>query len=260
MSCGFSVVGAHLYLYNNKCYASCPNGLWANATDSTCDTCHDGCELCYGAGLSLCTKCKDYGGLKYYKYIRLDICSLTCPAGEFISTLVPNKCQPCSSTCVTCSILAENCTSLSCAQNNFFLNNSCLRTCPDTYYTDTALRRCLECTLGCQTCYGSGLTKCTKCTSDGSQQFYLQVEVDECAPQCKSGEFADALTLACVPCNSACATCTSLTVCQSCQSVNGRAYFLSGAQCTVTCPSIQFGKTVGFVCTNCHEGCKTCFG
>ena len=57
----------------------------------------------------------------------------------------------------------------------------------------------------------------------------------------------------------ACATCTSYTVCQSCQSVNGIAYFLDVNICTVKCPSNQFGNLTSFVCTNCADGCQSCF-
>ena len=61
-------------------------------------------------------------------------------------------------------------------------------------------------------------------------------------------------------CVAACATCTALSTCQSCQSVNGIAYFLSGSLCTVSCPSNQFGQLSNYQCTNCADGCQTCFG
>ena len=59
----------------------------------------------------------------YYKEIGANTCGLTCPAGQFIDAAVANECQPCSSVCVTCSVSAENCTSNTCPQNLFFLNN-----------------------------------------------------------------------------------------------------------------------------------------
>lgn len=64
----------------------------------------------------------------------------------------------------------------------------------------------------------------------------------------------------CKACNPACATCTSLSVCQTCQSVNGVGYFLSGTTCTVACPSTHFGQTSNYTCMACWAGCATCYG
>ena len=64
----------------------------------------------------------------------------------------------------------------------------------------------------------------------------------------------------CVACSSVCATCTSLSVCQSCQSVNGIAYFKEGSSCTVSCPSNKFGNINTMTCDPCANGCLTCFG
>ena len=175
-----------MYLFNTKCLYDCPFGMWEKGSDNTCHTCSTGCTSCTDLGTNKCMTC----GTGYYKYLNDTICAQTCPDGSFIDSNVPFYCQPCSITCVTCQVSAENCTNLTCAQNYYFLNNSCLAECPDTYYKDSSVRRCLSCTLGCQTCYDSGLNKCTKCSIHVTQ-YYLQIGVDECAPQCNSGEFAD---------------------------------------------------------------------
>ena len=60
-------------------------------------------------------------------------------------------------------------------------------------------------------------------------------------------------------CNSACLTCTTDSVCQSCQSINGVGYYLDVNFCTVSCPSTQYGGS-GYLCLNCHDSCLTCFG
>ena len=57
-----------------------------------------------------------------------------------------------------------------------------------------------------------------------------------------------------------CATCTSLSVCQSCQVINGIAYYLEGSSCTVNCPSNKYGNVNTLTCDICANGCLTCFG
>ena len=167
-----------------------------------------------------------------------------------------NVCQPCSSVCVTCSVAAENCTSTTCPQNLFFLSNQCLSSCPDGYYADTALRQCKACATECLKCFGAGAAACTKCSASA----YLQIGLTTCAATCNPGEYANSVNNECTECNPACALCTSPTVCQSCQSVNGLGYFLDVNKCTVKCPSDKFGNTGNFQCVGCADGCATCYG
>ena len=213
--------------------------------------------MCFNSSLSSCTVCSNDSSTIYYKWIGATVCSSTmCPDGQFISLTIHNWCQPCSPICVTCSSTAENCTSSTCAQNYFFLNNSCLISCPNGYYADSTVRRCLTCETGCATCFASGNSSCTVCSSS----FYLQIGSTTCSAGCNSGEFQNTVGNVCTKCVSACATCTSFTVCQSCQSVNGIAYYLDVNKCTVLCPSYQFGNLTNNQCTNCADGCLTCFG
>ena len=135
----------------------CPNGKWGNSTDFVCYACSPGCLTCTSIGLDKCSVCGNVIADKYYKHLDKNTCGLTCPDGQFISASVSNICQPCSIGCVTCLNSAENCTSATCSQNLYFLNNNCLSICPDNYYPSFSVRQCLSCTAGCQTCYGPGL-------------------------------------------------------------------------------------------------------
>jgi proprotein convertase subtilisin/kexin type 5 len=256
LSCGFSTLGYNLYLQNNKCLMACMNGYWGNITTFTCDACTVGCATCTSSGLSSCSVCGNDSSTIYYKYIGSTVCNTTCPDGQYIAAAVPNLCQPCSSICSTCVGSAENCTSATCAQNYFFLSNQCLINCPNGYYASASVRQCLTCATGCATCSAAGNAACTVC----SASYYLQIGLTQCLGSCNVGEFANAVGNVCSLCVAACASCTSLAVCQSCQSVNGIAYFLSGSSCTVACPSYQFGKLTNNQCTNCADGCATCFG
>lgn len=171
LTCGFSSIGVNLYLSGNKCVATCPQGQWGNSTNYTCDDCTGGCLACTGPSLSECTLCGNYSNSTYYKHISATICNTTCPDGQFISASIPHFCQLCSSICVTCSEVADNCTSSTCAANYFYLDNECLNVCPNNYYPDRSTRECKGCASGCATCFGADNSSCTVC----NDQFYLQI-------------------------------------------------------------------------------------
>jgi hypothetical protein len=79
--------------------------------------------------------------------------------------------------------------------------------------------------------------------------YFLQLAVENtCATTCNAGEYKDVTHLKCKACNFACAACTAYSTCQSCQAVNGVAYFLSSATCTVLCPTNQYGKVASYTC------------
>lgn len=176
-----------MYFYNNTCLQNCPVGYWGNYSTYNCDACPTGCASCFGPAISQCTICSNDSSTIYYKYIGSTICNTTCPDGQYISSLVTNLCLACNSICITCYGTAQNCTSMTCQQNYFFLNNTCLSVCPNNYYADSALWQCTQCTGGCQTCYGSGLSACTKCNIYNGSQFYLQIGLDKCNATCNSG-------------------------------------------------------------------------
>jgi len=48
------------YLYNGKCYTTCPSGSF-RTTDSSrtriCQSCHSNCDTCDGAGNTRCLTC-----------------------------------------------------------------------------------------------------------------------------------------------------------------------------------------------------------
>jgi hypothetical protein len=105
------------------------------------------------------------------------------------------------------------------------------------------LRQCIQCTPGCQSCYGPGLDACTKCTTLGNGTvYYLQLGLDSCRAGCNPGEYGYNFTGQCEACSGVCSLCTEVEVCQKCQSVNGRPYYLSGQQCLAFCPPGEFGN------------------
>ena len=189
-SCGFSVGAQDLFLYSSKCLLNCPDGYWGNVTDHTCYTCSGGCALCTNIGLTSCSACKNDSSIPYYKYIDVNTCGTGCPDGSFISTSEPNRCMPCSKLCISCSVLADNCTNTNCSLNYFYLSGDCRVQCPDNYFGNPSTRLCSQCSDGCQSCFSSGLTSCTKCKAlANSSNYFLQTSGTICGPSCPPGDY-----------------------------------------------------------------------
>lgn len=165
-------------------------------------------------------------------------------------------CSPCSSTCLTCSIVATNCTSCNLTSSYPALNltgttGACLVSCPYYYYlsnssTPSQCRPCDNSTYHCSSCFS--LTSCESCVAG----FYLSGTT--CTPNCPSlTTIANNGTWVCDPCSSQCATCLdSVDNCSSCSSTS--AYF--NGQCLSECPHplvISAGT-----CGSCNPTCKVC--
>ena len=59
LSCGFNTLAvANLFLHNNRCLLTCPDGLYANLLNHQCTLCPTGCALCFGGSVGQCTKCQ----------------------------------------------------------------------------------------------------------------------------------------------------------------------------------------------------------
>ena len=187
---------------------TCPNGYYGKVADHNCTVCHPGCARCTDGTLTGCSICANDTGTVYYKEIGATVCNTTCPDSQFISVSVPFLCQACSSTCITCATVADNCTTASCPVNLYYLNNSCLSQCPTGYYAD-ASRLCQGCAVGCFSCFGAGSNKCSKCqTESGPTPYYLK-DVSTCTTVCDNGFYGNATTNLCVACPAACKLCSS---------------------------------------------------
>lgn len=135
-----------VYLHNNKCVSYCPVGFWPNSTESLdhqCSVCHSYCHSCTGPTNYECAACRNdtvNGTFEiYYKDIYSTTCDLTCPNGQFISTLFPNFCIPCNIKCQLCSINATYCTKCSFGYYLYVDGFECTSQCPVGYYNDPIL-------------------------------------------------------------------------------------------------------------------------
>lgn len=249
LSCGFSSIGASLYLFAHGCLLACPNGYFPNTTTNICDPCHAGCAICTGSTSNECSVCRTANSsgtlTPYYKEVGANNCSTSCPTGQLISGRLPNTCSVCDPGCASCFGLSTNCTLGDCNAGYFYyqLNSSCLTSCPNNYYANTTTKWCIKCDDGCSLCFGSGITSCTKCeTTAANVSYYKVIDVNICNTTCPDGQYPYQLLLACQYCSTPCLTCnTSAIDCQSCTNVSGVPYFNLNNKCLLNCPNGYYG-------------------
>lgn len=141
---------------------------------TTCDTCIR--DTTYNNTFMIkCTSCRN-GYL-----IDGNQCSSTCTTYNTVPDYTNNRCTGCDVSCRTCSISATNCTScnISSALPYYMsLNNQCLRSCPNGYFSSNVTYLCLPCMYPCQFCTSSSVTSCITCVTG----YYLDGSV--CRNQC----------------------------------------------------------------------------
>jgi proprotein convertase subtilisin/kexin type 5 len=139
--------------------------------------------------------------------------------------------------------------------DGFFLlptTSECLKTCPDGFWGDIAMKQCIRCTPPCSKCKNDKV--CLNCIKD----FFLFKDFPEynCLSTCPEGFYADILTGGCKECNSTCATCESDKLCNSCK--KGFLFYRENRECLSKCPSGFFVLEGSSSCTKCATTCKTC--
>jgi hypothetical protein len=134
------------------------------------------CATCDSTGA--CTDCLLIGGTTQY-LLSNGQCLVYCLPGWFMDSnaVIPDRCSICDPTCLTCQGTSTNCTS--CSQINiqyqFWLNNSCVATCPPGYYYTQGTHVCLPCFIGCSSCFGGDKDSCYACTVDTQGNNYYLV-------------------------------------------------------------------------------------
>lgn len=229
-------------LSSGTCQLTCPIGTF-NAGDQ-CLQCADGCRSCNSA--IDCKICNT--GL----FLFLGGCRSVCPSGTFLfsSTL----CIACNQSCATCSGSPNTC--LSC-NNALILNNGqCLQSCSaGTYYNGV---NCVPCMSPCTTCQTTA-TRCTGCPQ--GQYLYNNACTAQCPTAivngvctniCPDGSYLSGTI--CQRCSLTCRTCSSASVCTSC---NNNLVVYRGA-CQAGCPANTILS--GGACLDCDANCVGCSG
>lgn len=122
------------------------------------------CRTCLSTNASYCLSCYTAIGSILQKYLDVstNTCIQTCLANEYLSSIInDNICYICSSSCLTCANISDNCTS--CASPLYLYQSTakCISSCPPDYYPlIVPSRTCNKCVSPCKYCTG---TTCTLC-------------------------------------------------------------------------------------------------
>ena len=144
------------------CFASCPSlyyGDLANGVCTLCSSLNIGCDNC--SSQTTCYNCNLNTAYVFY----INTCVLTIPTGFYNNSGVASACN---STCATCDVLANNCTS--CIGALGLDSNQCVNPCPAGKVVEVNI--CVACINPCKTCTGTS-TNCTSCVTNLVSQTYL---------------------------------------------------------------------------------------
>ena len=166
---------------------------------------------------SNCESCKNSSTGSTFLYFFSFQCRTACPDGYYPGA--QNRCQPCDSTCKTCTGSSDSeCTACkdSGTSNLYFLNNQCLLSCPPKYFSDAQLK-CQSCHTTCKTCSTSNLSSdCQSCDSP------LKLFSNQCLAQCPDYYGNYQTQTVCDSCDDRCVRCdtSSSSDCSVCKGNN----------------------------------------
>ena len=214
------------YLFDSKCYESCPEG--SMKYEGNCVECETDCKSC-SEWVNKCTSC--YEGSTLIS----SSCISTCDQGYFYDS---GTCLQCSSLCKSCQNTAEYCTS--CVQG-FAYKGNCLESCPSslTIQSDTS---CIDCLPTCETCSLS-ISNCLTCSP-----FYTLFN-NSCLSSCPEQYYNESNI--CVQCPEYCNICNE----SECFSCNPNT-FKHNKICVETCPLGYYSS--GDECLICEGSCLSC--
>ena len=200
------------FLINGYCSSKCPLGYWEDSFERKCKECDKTCSSCRGSG-SHCETCH-IGNFFHY-----DSCLKSCPLGfkdnkydqtctkchlgyfEKYEEGVYENCEICDQKCKTCIKNQTYCTS--CKQDLFAFQGECVTECPEHYFPNKDLSKCMGCHHECKNCFDSGNTMCTSC------EFGLFLLEGTCLKKCPDRYYADLNRSQCLPCHFSCKKCLS---------------------------------------------------
>ncbi|XP_050185248.1 proprotein convertase subtilisin/kexin type 5 isoform X1 [Myiozetetes cayanensis] len=242
-ACTFSL----FVLYNGMCFEECPEGSYYEEATGDCQACNRTCQTCSSS--TACLTCRNGLILNSDGHCMV---SGYCSPTEFYAEET-QSCKSCHRKCFHCSGPTEH-QCLSCANNHYLLNTTCVKTCPDGYYADSDEGQCSACHSACVTCTGKYSSQCLSCKPGWYRQG------NRCVNQCPSGYFAQKSTGLCERCHKSCKECMGPqpTDCLLCDTY---FYLLhSKNECVSSCPQYYYENKDNNVCERCHPSCLTCEG
>ncbi len=105
--------------------------------------------------------------------------------------------------------------------------------CPDGYFKDSSVNRCILCHDTCSTCAGPiyNDTTCINCRFD----LYRDLSTNRCVANCGENLFKNNFTMQCDNCYNSCLYCNSATAndCTECKI----GYYMYNSECLINCPT-----------------------
>uniref|UniRef100_A0A8V0YXI6 Proprotein convertase subtilisin/kexin type 5 n=1 Tax=Gallus gallus TaxID=9031 RepID=A0A8V0YXI6_CHICK len=238
---------SYYVLYDGMCSEECPEGTYYEDETEDCQACNRTCKTCSSS--TACLTCRN--GLILN---RNGHCVLSghCSRTEYYDEKT-ETCKTCHKKCFHCSGPTEH-QCISCANNRYLFNTTCVEKCPAGYYADSDEGRCSPCHTTCATCSGKHSSQCLSCKPG------LYRQGKGCVNQCPTGYFAQNSTGSCEHCHKGCKECMGPqpTDCLFCDTY---FYLLhSKNQCVSSCPEYYYENKDDNVCERCHPFCRTCEG
>ncbi|KAI9433848.1 hypothetical protein H4582DRAFT_1982896 [Lactarius indigo] len=224
--------------------ASCAPGFFLDG-NGNCAVCQLGCQQCAdGSGI-----CNANDRTKCDAVQSVTTTGTVCPDGSFSNGAT---CQPCSTSCSTCSGATSNdcivCVPTDsngvCAGSSMIANNN-------KHECDSCPSKCTSCGIpNFSVASTINQLQCKGCLPG------FVLSNGQCVESCPTGTFLSPQdNLTCTACSSQCSTC--LGAADFCLTCNG-GQLASGGKCVASCPSNALA-TAG-ACTTCHPDCATCSG
>ncbi|ESU40521.1 Variant-specific surface protein [Giardia duodenalis] len=154
------------YLYSGGCYATCPDGTYADSSAHKCTACDGTCNTCSGAGTDKCTSCST--AENYLKLTDSSDGTGECVAKGACGTAhfeveADKKCYPCGDSAHSG---VDGCTTCAFSQVSGQSTLTCSVCTPDTKKPNKEGSRCFVCSVdGCSNCRKDGV--CEAC--DGNK-------------------------------------------------------------------------------------------
>ncbi|CAF2682786.1 unnamed protein product [Rotaria sp. Silwood2] len=250
-----TLISWRLIVHGTREYPISPRSTYIqSAFEPDRSSCHIECKLDQPCGNTdtNCTECRHFKQPLSDGKFR---CVGICPEGTY-SYEQDKLCLPCHLQCGSCRNASET-SCISCKSDLFLIHDlmTCVESCPEQYYTDRHLRKCIRCKTDCASCDISS-DKCTSC-SDG----YALKNTDciKASEPCESNEYFDFTINQCRWCDSRCLTCSGSQIdqCKSCDKI-GKYPYLQYHACVLSCsPGFYLSKSL-LQCLPCHETCLNC--
>uniref|UniRef100_A0A665SZ56 Growth factor receptor domain-containing protein n=1 Tax=Echeneis naucrates TaxID=173247 RepID=A0A665SZ56_ECHNA len=130
-------------------------------------------------------------------------CVRECPLGYYPEGKDERVCEQCHFSCQSC-VGPHSVQCLTCQPGFFKQGKSCVETCPESHFGNTATMVCEHCDPSCRRCAGQGNRNCLSCRGG---YVYLR-QRGQCLQSCPPNYYEDTWSKSCHMCHPTCKTCS----------------------------------------------------